>query len=62
MSIKMPNRIMGDRGFEKADSRNLLRVNSEMVREFIRNDSTFDAEDVRAVKTHKWIYFNHFNL
>ena len=49
---------MCDRGFEKADLRNLPHVNSKMVREFIRNDSRFNAEEVRAVKTHKWVYFN----
>ena len=49
---------MDDRGFEKANSCNFPHVNSEMVREFIRNDSCSDAEKIRAVKTHKWIYFN----
>ena len=34
---------MGDRGFKKADSRNLPHVNSEMVCELIRNDSRFDV-------------------
>ena len=48
---------MGDRGCEKADLRNLPHNNSEMVLEFICNDSRFNAE-VRAVKTHKWVYFN----
>ena len=49
---------MGDRGFEKSDPRNLPHVNNEMVGEFFRNDSRFNAEKVRAVKTHKWVYFN----
>ena len=48
---------MGDRGFEKADSRNFSHVFSEMVREFFCNKSSFIAEEVRAVKIYKWVYF-----
>ena len=44
---------MDDRGIEKADSRNLPHVNSEMESEFFRNDSRFNGEEVRAVKNHK---------
>ena len=49
---------MGGRGFEKADSRNLPHVNSEMMCQFFPNNSRFNAEEVRAVKIHKWVYFN----
>ena len=49
---------MGDRGFEKADSRNLSHVISERVRKLFRNNSRFNAEEVRAFKIDKWVYFN----
>ena len=49
---------MGDRGFKNADSRNSPHVNSEMVHEFLSNGSHFNVKELRAVKTHKWVYFN----
>ena len=40
-------------GFVKADSRNLPRVDTYMVFEFISTDDRFNAPEIRGVKADK---------